>query len=255
VRKFLLIPAIAVVSLIVVFMVLDDPQRVQLFKYDHIVFKVAASLAALAAAFHFSARDYMFYAWSAIVVNYGVLALRDILGLFDRISTTGRHACVIIANVFGVIAILLFARAYRATGLEYAGEASTRRFWVIGGVLVALGVSVYPAYSSYLAMQAGNAEGVTYLVSTVGDFLSLSLIVPVLLTALSLRGGRLAWPWTLLVISYCGWLVFDILASIAEAQGNNVSLKLVLAKQSFRAIGTLGVAAAALAQRSVASTD
>ncbi len=251
-RKFLLIPAVGVVGLIAIFLVLDDPGRQELFKYDHIVFKLIAAGATLAAALHFSRRDYMFYAWSALVVNYGVLALRDVLGVLDHISTVGRHVCVIVANIFGVVAIMLFARAYRAAGLEYAGSPASRRIGILIGILVALAVSAHPAYTSYQTMRGGNPEGVTYLVSTVGDLLSLSLIVPVLLTALSLRGGRLAWPWTMLVISYVGWLVFDVLASIETAAGV-ASLKMILARQCMRAVGCLSVAAAALAQRSVAS--
>jgi hypothetical protein len=252
-RRYLAIPAVGVLALIVTFVVLDDPHRVQLFRYDHVVFKIIATVATLAAALHFSTRDYMFYAWSALVVNYGVLAGRDVLTLLGQMNTAGRHACVIVANVAQVVAMLLFARAYRAAGLEYDGKASTRRLGIVLGILVAIAISAYPAYTSFKTMQAGNPEGVTYLVSSLGDLLALSLIVPVLLTALSLRGGRLAWPWTMLVIANLGWLVFDVLASIEEAAGG-AALEMVLAKQCMRAIGCLGVASAALAQRNVVDT-
>lgn len=251
-RRFLLIPAGGIVALVVAYAVLDDAMRARLFEYDHIVLKALACAGTLAAALHFSRRDFLFYAWAAQAASYGTLFTRDVLTRLGHLGQFGQHLCVIFANAIGVLGMWLFARAYHASGLEFAGTPTARRLGIAAGILVALGISAHPLYTSYLEWQQGNPDGVTYLVSSAGDMLSLSLIAPVMLTALSLRGGRLAWPWTLLVASGIGWLTFDVIATIEVAAGA-ATLEMALLRECTRVIGCLCAASAGLAQRSVTS--
>jgi len=47
------------------------------------------------------------------------------------------------------------------------------------------------------------------------DILTLCLITPLLLTAVSLRGGLFSWPWGLVTASQISWLLYDAAGTLA----------------------------------------
>lgn len=73
------------------------------------------------------------------------------------------------------------------------------------------------AYKSALAVAHGDGGSLIVLVSAVVDILSLCLISPLLLTAVSLRGGLFSWPWGLITASRLSWLLYDAAVSFAPA--------------------------------------
>jgi hypothetical protein len=62
-------------------------------------------------------------------------------------------------------------------------------------------------------------EAVRMLASCFGDIFCFSLLAPMFLTALSLRGGVLVWIWTLLTLSGLSWLGVDGAATFLPAMG------------------------------------
>jgi hypothetical protein len=80
---------------------------------------------------------------------------------------------------------------------------------------------------------AGSRRGIISVASDAGDAISFCLIAPVLLTALALRGGKLAWPWAVLFVSLFGWLLFDAAGTVgawAHASASSVRMAEELAR-------------------------
>ena len=67
-------------------------------------------------------------------------------------------------------------------------------------------------------LEHGPAAGLVDLAASIADITIFALIGPLILTALALRGGSLAWTWGLLTVSSLGWLFFDALDSVSHAQ-------------------------------------
>ena len=58
-----------------------------------------------------------------------------------------------------------------------------------------------------------------YLASCLGDIFCFTLLAPMFLTALTLRGGVLVWIWALLTLSGLTWLAVDGTATLLPAVG------------------------------------
>jgi hypothetical protein len=71
---------------------------------------------------------------------------------------------------------------------------------------VAVLVGGYPLMK---ALTTTNADPVL-LVSTLGDIVGLSLIVPLALPAMAMRGGLLMHTWIYLALSEVAWLLYDV---------------------------------------------
>ncbi len=120
-----------------------------------------------------------------------------------------RSALSILVNLVGVLGMSLFARAFATAGLALAGEAWKRWAVYAGAAGFAVAVAGPAALGDLRHILAGDPHGIVGLASDLGDGISFTLVGPVLLTAVSLRGGLLAWPWTLLTLSMIGWLGYD----------------------------------------------
>src|SRR5207244_3662885 len=93
-------------------------------------------------------------------------------------------------------------------------------------------------------------ENLMWTASTVGDIVSFSLIAPMLLTALALRGGALAWPWALLTASLVSWLGVDAVVFFGPAiHLSDAQAKLTL--EVFRGLACTFAMSAGFAQRLV----
>src|SRR5262249_54030499 len=64
-------------------------------------------------------------------------------------------------------------------------------------------------------LAAGSWGSLIAFVSAVVDILSLCLISPLLLTAVSLRGGLFSWPWGLVTANRVCWLLYDATGTLA----------------------------------------
>jgi hypothetical protein len=96
----------------------------------------------------------------------------------------------------------------------------------------------------------GDLVALASSASALGDMVSLCLIAPLLLTALSLRGGLIGWTWTLLTASYVAWLLYDALLVVGPWLGLGPR-GVRTGSELFRALGCTFGFTAGLAQRAV----
>jgi hypothetical protein len=116
----------------------------------------------------------------------------------------------ILQNVFVAVALLLFVLAWRATGLTAPVSTTAQTLSILAGVAVAVLVGGYPLIK---ALTTANADPIA-LVSTLGDIVGLSLIVPLALPALAMRGGLLMHTWVYLAGSEVAWLLYDLWGAV-----------------------------------------
>ena len=66
-------------------------------------------------------------------------------------------------------------------------------------------------------LEHGHGGALEHLASDLGDFVTFSLIAPLALVTVALRGGTLFWAWLFVVLSKLGWMLFDVLIGLGEA--------------------------------------
>jgi hypothetical protein len=178
--------------------------------------KLLGFLGALAAALAFERGDYLRRAWG-LQALYMLLLARElplggvplgtsILGVRVEVLNEG---VVIAANVSGVCATWLMARAWSVAGLGPPGSRARRVAIVAAVLFVVLPITGVPLARDVLAWIRGTPTPLIPVISGAADTTSMCLIAPVLLTVLGMRGGLLVWPWGLFTASLACWLLYD----------------------------------------------
>ena len=170
---------------------------------------VMVATAAVAARFRWWG-DYIGRVWSLLFVEYLCLTVSETIRRFvpspSPIATPIGRGAVVIGNLAGIAAFWLLARSLHAAGLHYAGTRSTKlAFFAIGAVLAAVLV-LEPSIHEIQRLLAGTGE-VDRAVSVLADLVTFILVAPLLLTALSFRGGRLFGVYALLTAGTIGWMI------------------------------------------------
>jgi hypothetical protein len=80
---------------------------------------------------------------------------------------------------------------------------------VVAAIAVALLIAGLPFALGARELIHGKLSGAVAMFSSLGDMVALVLIAPILLTALALRGGQVAWVWTFWTLALLSWLLFD----------------------------------------------
>ena len=166
---------------------------------------VVVATAAVAARFRWWG-DYIGRAWTLLSVEYLCLTVSETVRRFvPHLSPIGRSA-VVIGNLAGIAAFWLLARSLHAAGLHYSGSRSMKLFFfAIGAVLTAI-LLVEPSIREIHRLLAGTGE-VDRAVSVLSDLVTFILVAPLLLAALSFRGGRLFGVYALLTAGTIGWMI------------------------------------------------
>lgn len=173
---------------------------------------VVTSASAFLTASKFSAGDRLLLCWLFVGAGYLLSAIRHGTRLYAYFDTSVAlppalaSVLVILQNVFIALALLLFVLAWRATGLTAPLSPAARLLSIVAGVAVGVLAGGYPLMK---ALTTTNADPVL-LVSTLGDIVGLSLIVPLALPALAMRGGLLMHTWIYLALSEVAWLIYDL---------------------------------------------
>lgn len=223
----LVVPPLACVVLLAgIVATAPDAGRLAFYRWEILVVKALATIGCLYAALAFRRGDYLRRAWLFLAASYFLLLTIDLF--FAPPAHTGatgfsptvmrvRGAIVLVSNLSAVFGTFMLARAWNATGLERPGSALSRRLF--GGVVtvIVLGVVGQAIYVDVRDLAAGNLQGIAGLASDIGDLVTLLLIVPVLLTALALRGGVLAWAWVLVAATQISWLLYDASGTLGFA--------------------------------------
>lgn len=197
--------------------------------------KILALLGCIAAALAFEHGDYLRRAWTFNGACLAFLLARDVTIPFAVQSIALQNTLVIIANLCSIVGTFLMARAWQVSGLEAKRS-----------VLVAIGVVVALVVGGGAIVVDVRARAVVALASDLGDFVSLCLIAPVIMTALAMRGGVLRWAWGLFALSLVCWLFYDATHALRTHLSPN-SLKVL--NELFRTLACTYLFAAGLAQR------
>ena len=176
------------------------------------------------AASAFERGDYLRRAWGLHALCFGLLLLRDALfllfvsdaKLFGLPYAAVQAALVLVANGGAVIGTFMIARAWQVAGIELPFSRLMRGGLIGGAAALSLAITASATLADLERLSGGDVGALVGLASDLGDILSMTLLAPVLLTALALRGGRLTWPWALLTASLFAWLLYDANAAFGH---------------------------------------
>lgn len=200
--------------------------------YSRVVL-IAVAVATAASAFittrRFASGDPLFLSWLLVGVGYVFSTVRYSLRLTQLIhpSFTWPRALtdgmLIVQNILIAAALFLFVRAWRKTGLATPGSRGAQIGGTLAGIAVAVVVGGYPLLQGF---QTAKAD-LVLLVSTLGDMVGIALIVPLMMSALALRGGLLMHTWVYLAASESAWLLYDIAYAIRTTTGIVEAIRIV----------------------------
>jgi len=197
--------------------------------------------------------DLLRWGWWFWAFGDACLVLRTgIEGPTHFVLTTPGHLhlsilLLVLANLAAVLGALFMARVWFASGLARAFDSWRQIAWsAVVSTLALLAVAPLLARSARATL-AGDSSFVLPLLSASSDLASLLLVSPMLLLALSVRGGRLAWSWGLVVVSFVGWMFVDL----AQGYGPGFLSARIgqVLENAFAVFASLAIFAAGLAQR------
>lgn len=211
-KRLLLYPVIGALATLIAGYVLDAETGAKFHRFLLVLVLIITSFSAFLTSAKFSAGDRLLLSWLFVGAGYFLSAIRHGTRLYAYLDPSVvlpspvANTLVILQNVFIALALLLFVLAWRATGLTAPLSPSARVLSIAGGIVVGVLAGGYPLMK---ALTTANADPVL-LVSTLGDIVGLSLIVPLALPALAMRGGLLMHTWVYLAASEVAWLLYDL---------------------------------------------
>lgn len=209
---------------------------------------VATGVSGFVTAAKFSHGDRLLKSWLFLGLGYSLSAVRHatrLAGYFDSsivLPDAVSNVLVIAQNVAIALALLLFVLAWRATGLTAPISRGAQMASTIAGIAVAVIVGGYPLVKALTSAEPNPV----LLISTAGDIVGLSLIVPLMLSALAMRGGLLMHTWVYLAASEMAWLLYDVWWALEPRVAPNVSTAIL---EAMRLVAVLFAFIATVAQR------
>jgi hypothetical protein len=218
--------------------------------------KMLCVAGAVAAAMAFERGDYLRVAWLFLAVCEALLLTRDVTLIQGFAAQTpgaglviARGVLVIAANAAAVVGTGMLARAWSVAGLDDAQASGKRAALFAATLAAALLIEGWPLIEHAHRLLAGDLSALVELASDVGDAICFALVLPVLQTALAMRGGALLWPWALLTLGGLCWILYDVAYGATFARHVVDVTGLRVGAEALRALGTTFTAAAGLAQR------
>ncbi len=197
-------------------------------------------------------RGWMFMAWSILMHDLNDILSRSLIpGLLgDDLAIWFRALLLVLGNLFMIIGAWILARTWVSSGLSYVGSGLRKHGLVFGSIFLSLGLAGPAVLQGTQEVLSGTPTiwSVISIISGMGDTVALSLIGPTMLTALTLSGSLLRWPWTFLSLILFSWLLTDGMLS----WGPVVGLSEQLTRNSFeffRILACMFGLSAGLAQR------
>jgi hypothetical protein len=193
--------------------------------WQRILVRVLAAVGCFAAVSCFETGDHLRRAWSLLAAATIVILSRDLLRLAPAFAPDtagpGGQALVAGLGVLSNLALLggvwMLARSWKMAAITLPGGRSG--FGAVAALTIAFTLLVAgPGALQHLkALLQGDLSVLVLVVSAVVDIITLCLITPLLLTAVSMRGGLFSWPWGLITASRFSWLLYD--AAVAVEPG------------------------------------
>ncbi|HWE27910.1 MAG TPA: hypothetical protein VHB97_07900 [Polyangia bacterium] len=234
----------------------DEPARRIFFTVEVMTMKLLAAAGCFVAASRYRRREYMGIAWQVIGIDYFLLFVKDLLfgrvihlpGIDPDTAESVRVGFVIIANVGGSIGCIMLARVWHVAGIALPGSRRIQYAAMVIGVAFAVAIVGWGTWQDLHNLHNGNKEAMVAIGSNLGDIVSFSAIAPILLTAIAMRGGALAWPWALVTLSNVGWLLYDMSWSFERQWALSEHMLRIIA-EFWRAQACAMALSAGLAQR------
>ena len=173
----------------------------------------------------FAQGDHLRTAWLWLGSGAVAILIRDLLRLLPPFqpANAGPGAVVILSglgilsNLALLAGVWMLARSWKMAAISLPGGRYGALAVALVTAVLALAVAGPGALKSARAVVGGDWGSLILCVSAVVDVLSLCLITPLLLTAVSLRGGLFSWPWGLITASQLSWLLYDAAAALAPS--------------------------------------
>lgn len=221
--------AVAVVALAVVFLLtaidlvaarsFDDERR---FVYTGVVrialFLLVTIAAGLAARRFGWWAEHLGRAWTLFCAAYALLTASEVVKRFWRGQPLAEETMLIFANLALVGAYWLMARSFEVAGIRYYGSTLSKVLFI--GVTAAIAIALVSGsiVTGVQSLRTANPHP-GQLLSAAADLITFLLAAPLLLTAVSLRGGHLFWTFALLTAGTFGWMFNQGAARVAAALG------------------------------------
>jgi hypothetical protein len=190
--------------------------------WQRILVRLLAAVGCFAAVSCFERGDHLRSAWLWLGAGTIVILIRDLLRLLPGFAPQGTDpqaqlvvtALGIISNLALLAGIWLLSRSWKMAAITLPGGRSGFGVVAVATAVIALTVTGPGAYTHLQELARGDWSSLVLVVSAVVDIITLCLITPLLLTAISLRGSLFAWPWGLVTASQLAWLLYDVAASL-----------------------------------------
>ena len=245
-----------ILFLILQAMFVEDHGRTLFFTSEIATMKLFGAAGCFIAASRYRRREYMGIAWYLIGIDYFLLFVKDMLfgrtihlpNIDPELASTLRVIFVIIGNAGSAIGCVMLARVWHVAGIALPGSRRLQYAAMLVGIAFAVALVGWGTWQDIGNLRSGDKESYVAIASNLGDIVSFSAIAPILLTAIAMRGGALAWPWALVTLSNVGWLLYDMSWSF-ERQWALSEHTLRIIAEFWRGQGCIMAFAAGLAQR------
>lgn len=182
--------------------------------------RVLAVVGSLAAVSAFHRGDHLRRAWLWLTLAATLVLVRDQLGRWVWPAEPGvapvhdyRYWTIaslgVLSNILLLAGIFQLARSWKKADVPLPGGPSGGLIVGLIGAALALVVAGPTAYDTAQRLLGGDWTALIGFASALVDILSFCLLAPLLLTAVSLRGGLFAWPWALITGCILSWLLYD----------------------------------------------
>jgi hypothetical protein len=220
--------------------------------------KTLALCGCIAASTRYRRGDRMRTIWLFFVLDFALLIGKDavtspVLALGPRLlgpslAMALRTAFMVGANLAGTIAWIILARTFHVAGITVAASPRAQRVVVFGTIIVSIALVAWGTLNDVGKLMHGGDEAFLHIVSDVADVIGFSLVAPVALSAWSLRGGSLFWPYLYLTACTFTWMLYDMIDALGVSLHIDPATRRVLG-ELFRCIACGLHFAAGLAQR------
>jgi hypothetical protein len=190
--------------------------------WQRILVRVLAAIGCFIAVSCFDRGDHMRRAWFWLGAGTVVILIRNLLRLFPAFdpqsgspSAQAVMAGLGILSNFALLAgIWMLARSWKMASITLPGGRSGVGAVAVVTAAVALLVVGPGALQHFRELLDGDWSALVLVVSAVVDILTLCMITPLLLTAVSMRGGLFSWPLALVTANQLSWLLYDFAAGL-----------------------------------------
>jgi hypothetical protein len=225
-RLLALFPLVFAAVFVVAVLTLDGGALTAFTLGQRLLVRLLAIVGSFWAAAVFARGDHLRRAWQWLAWGTVAVLVRDLLRIVPDLAawTDASSAGAALVQTLGVLSnvglllgVWLLARSWKVAALTVPGGRAGMAVTTTVVAVLALAVAGPAALARLLDVAAGDGSQLVLLVSAVVDVLALCLLSPLLLTAVSLRGGSFSWPFALLAASLLSWLLYDAAAHWQQA--------------------------------------